>query len=213
MSKTRNRGGGTRAERESMAGLLAHRLAESGQTAAISVAELYRVHIPYHECRDRLGLASKGEYDVALLNLLCDPDLIRIDDDLVRAVERELASPEPGLAVLKNFAAARLEVRAGPVEPVSEESASVESEADTVEAEDASAAADAVPAGDAKEANGMDSAPGSCWQCDGALPRGPDIRFCPHCGSDQSTPRCPSCEFELDREWKYCPRCGAGSEG
>jgi predicted RNA-binding Zn-ribbon protein involved in translation (DUF1610 family) len=219
-------GGEAAAERASMASLLANRMVEAGhQASAISVAELHRVLLPYHECRDRLGLTSKGEYDVALLELLADPGLIQVDQDLVQAVRRELATPEPGLAVLKNFAAAKLKLRSAVARPdrvepeavdeqpgaVDEPAAATEPEA-VVEQEfeepTRSAAADLVD-----PLRAADSVPDPCHHCDGALPIGPDIRFCPHCGADQTIPRCDHCETELERTWKYCPRCGQEAEG
>lgn len=220
-----------------MASLLANRMVQAGhQASAISVAELHRVLLPYHECRDRLGLASKGEYDVALLELLADPGLIQIDQDLAQAVRRELTTPEPGLAVLKNFAAAKLKLRSEVARPdrvepetvleplavnepesMPEPAAATEPEAvvepdAVVEPEfdepTRPAAADLM---DPLEA--ADSVPDSCHGCDGALPIGPDIRFCPHCGADQTIPLCDRCETELERAWKYCPRCGQEAEG
>jgi len=236
MSNTLTPEGEARAERESMAGLLAKRMVESGQQAtSISVAELHRVLLPYHECRDRLGLASKGEYDVALLGLLSDPGAIRVDDDLAQAVRRELATPEPGLAVLKNFAAARLEMRTGAAKPeaVPEPDAAADDmgspdaadDAGSPDADDAGSPAAAAKADSpatvradesthsAGAGEAAESVPSSCLGCGGTLPIGPDISFCPHCGADQTTPRCADCNSELEPGWKYCPRCGQQAEG
>ncbi|MDX1390049.1 MAG: zinc ribbon domain-containing protein [Acidobacteriota bacterium] len=98
-----------------LARLVSRRLIESGETAEtpITVAELHRRLVPYPLCRSELGLASKAEYDVALLRMLVEERLAILNDRaLVRAAVEELESPEPGLAFLQKFAAS--ELRIGP---------------------------------------------------------------------------------------------------
>lgn len=98
-----------------LARLLAARLddREGPADAAITVAELRRELLPYPRCRQAAGLASKAEYDLALLDLLAEPDALEVDDpDLAEAVERERSAAEPGLGFLEGFAASRL--RPGP---------------------------------------------------------------------------------------------------
>lgn len=100
----------------SLGDLLVRRLRESGQPVEepITVAELHKVLLPYHRCRDALGYATKAEYDLALLRLLDDPDRVKIHErELAEAVEEQLESPEPGLGFLRNFAAAQLRLRVG----------------------------------------------------------------------------------------------------
>lgn len=100
-------------DHQEIAQLLARRLEASGQPreTAVTVAELHRVLLPYPECRDALGFATKAEYDLALLRFLRAGRYVRIDEgQLAEAVERELSSPEPGLAFLKHYAAAQLRV-------------------------------------------------------------------------------------------------------
>jgi predicted RNA-binding Zn-ribbon protein involved in translation (DUF1610 family) len=108
--------GGTEAtDRSGMTGLLARRLRDAGRgpDEAFTVAELRRSLLPYPRCRTALGLASKAEYDVALLRLLHGEGLLEADDpELDEDVERELESPEPALGVLDDHAATAL--RPGP---------------------------------------------------------------------------------------------------
>lgn len=101
-------------DHDSMAELLVHRLREAGQPAEepITVAELHKVLLPYHRCRDALGYATKAEYDLALLHLLRDRGRVKIHEKaLAEAVEEELESPEPGLGFLRNFAAVQVRLR------------------------------------------------------------------------------------------------------
>ncbi|MGW8283057.1 MAG: hypothetical protein ACWGON_07130, partial [Gemmatimonadota bacterium] len=95
----------------SLKGLLIRRLGEEGvpTRSPIAVAELYRRLVPYPVCRDALGLATKAEYDIELLRLLADDTSVAVPEHGLReAVSRELASPEPGLAILQRFAASEV---------------------------------------------------------------------------------------------------------
>ena len=47
-----------------------------------------------------------------------------------------------------------------------------------------------------------------CAYCGAALPEGRIVRFCPHCGQDQTPLRCHGCEAELEPGWSYCIDCG-----
>jgi predicted RNA-binding Zn-ribbon protein involved in translation (DUF1610 family) len=101
---------------KSLPGLLARRLREEGMAsgAAVSVAELHRRLLPYALCRSEMGYATKAEYDVAFLELLRDDRCTDVEEEaLLEAVSEELASPEPGLALLQRFAASEIHLHAG----------------------------------------------------------------------------------------------------
>lgn len=208
-----------------MRGLLARRLRDAGRgpDEAFTVAELRRSLLPYPRCRTALGLASKAEYDVALLRLLHADGLLAADDpELDEEVERELASPEPALGVLDDHAATAL--RPGPRlreelggdaarEPPPPETGSG---ADEGADEDADGAGDdREPAGDGGAArvvsgsSGTAPADGACAACGGDLPGAPGVRFCPHCGEGLEALRCRACGEEMAAGWRYCPFCGS----
>lgn len=223
---------------ERLAGLLARRLREEGigPDAEVSVAELRRRLLPYPYCRERLELASKAEYDVAMLKLLGDAGWMELDDeDLEDAVEREAAAAEPGLGFLEDFAAAH--VRPGPElaarvregdgadgeRPVDIGPAGGERAVRLVDGDEAPAdgaggeAASAAGAPTRRETpEGREASPragGSCRACGGDLPAREDLRFCPWCGADQRAPACGGCGTELAPEWSYCPECGEPTDG
>jgi hypothetical protein len=50
-----------------------------------------------------------------------------------------------------------------------------------------------------------------CVSCREALPDADGLRFCPHCGADQSAVACERCGTPIQRGWKFCIRCGARS--
>jgi len=202
-----------------IATLLERRLVEAGQDpeAPVSVAELHRVLLPYSECRTPLGFVTKAEYDLALLRLLADADRMEIDDELASAVEAELRAPEPGLAFLKNFAAARLRVRRRAV-PAARHAGSdpwMVSEEGEIEAPSPAPAPPPAPAARSEaatiaeaEVEAKAEARAECWRCAERLPSLPDVSYCPHCGTDQTIRPCDDCGAQLELAWSYCPRCG-----
>lgn len=232
--------GPTAAARE-LAALLGERLRVSDLEAdrALTVAELRRSLLPYPLCRERLSMASKAEYDVALLALLEDEELLEAEDELLEDVRKELASPEPGLGVLDEHAASS--VRPGPGlgadaggasrGPAGEAEAGAppgagrdettargvgrEDEAPGAAPEAASGPGDA-GAGASRASPGRGAGGGSpeaareaCGSCGTDLPGAEGVRFCPSCGADVTVPRCGDCGGELDAGWRYCPFCGS----
>jgi predicted RNA-binding Zn-ribbon protein involved in translation (DUF1610 family) len=221
-----------------MPGLLARRMEEEGMPAGIpiSVAELHRRLLPYPLCRDRLGYASKGEYDVELLKLIVDTDTVDVPETALReAVHMELSSPEPGLALLQRFAASEIRmnlsrVETGPpiaeLEPRRERGDFIPGLDDPllVPRDEAADALGIVDEDTGLEAAGADSAPATegagamveadstpstpCRSCGGDLPQREGVRFCPACGADQWCWPCPACGEEVERGWSYCAMCG-----
>ena len=210
--------------------LLARRLGEEGVAigSPIAVAELYRRLVPYSICRDALGLATKAEYDVALLQLLADGGSLDVEElALRRAVSQELASPEPGLAILQRFAASEVRLvgsddvpspapvievakSAGPP-PFSYETERLEQDRipglDDLEFVPEPPATDESP-----EPAGNESAC-NCVACSDPLPRRQGLRYCPDCGADQHRWPCGSCGETVERGWRYCAMCGTAQPG
>lgn len=185
--------------RGGMTGFLARRLRGAGRGAdeAFTVAELRRSLLPYPRCRTALGLASKAEYDVAVLRLLDGDGVLEADDPgLGEEVERELASPEPGLGVLDDHAATAL--RPG---PRLREALRAEGPTD--------ADGDGSEAGVVSRSSSGAPPSGACDACGGDLPGARGVRFCPHCGEGLGALRCGECGREVETGWRYCPFCGS----
>jgi|SRR5690348_6143099 len=47
-----------------------------------------------------------------------------------------------------------------------------------------------------------------CRYCNGALPAGRRVTFCPHCGQNLTVVNCLACGTELELGWKFCTTCG-----
>ena len=192
----------------------------------ISVAELHRRLLPYPLCRDRLGYASKAEYDVDLLRLLCDTRTVQVPETALReAAQTELNSPEPGLALLQRFAASEIRMlrfrggEAGGSRETGPPVAALETSkgrGDVIPGLDdplfvpRDEAADALGYGDDVEPaeSGAGEPREPCRSCGEHLPARAGVRFCPRCGADQMSWPCPACGEEVERGWSYCASCG-----
>lgn len=185
--------------RGGLSGLLRRRMSESGHEpgSSIAVAELQRVLLPYHLCRATLELATKAEYDLAILHLLSEE--MEIDEaELGAAVARELESPEPGLGFLRDFAASRVRVPRG-------------TNGTAVEPAPQGPPATAPPGPAGPSARRDASSP--CWKCGVDLPNVQGVRFCPSCGADQEAARCRECGEPRRPGWDFCPFCGTRTTG
>lgn len=49
---------------------------------------------------------------------------------------------------------------------------------------------------------------GRCRYCNGTLPSGRRLTYCPHCGQNLTVQHCPACNTELEVGWKFCTTCG-----
>jgi hypothetical protein len=214
---------------EDMRELLERRLEEEGMPARvpISVAELHRRLLPYPMCRDRLGFASKAEYDVDLLRLIVDDNTLQVPESaLVEAAQKELRSPEPGLAVLQRFAASEVMLRSAVIKRPGRE-APKEDAADRSDGEDEGPLETGPPIADLETGRGRgDFIPGlddpllvpQDESADALGRKRAQASATPRSeGSSSSDPaagRCRSCREPLpDRAGvRYCPRCGADQE-
>lgn len=49
----------------------------------------------------------------------------------------------------------------------------------------------------------------ACLWCREELPKKPNLRFCPWCGTDIRLVPCAACGEEVEPEWRFCTACGA----
>lgn len=201
--------------------LLRRRMAAEGVEAddPVAVAELHKRLLPYHTCREELGFATKAEYDVAMLELLADADLLSVAEPALReAVRSEIRGPEPGLGFLQRFAAS--EVRLTGTVPGPGGVALPKEHDRGADVEDVPPRV-AFPGGPAVSASADSASPAptlpdapadagrpTCRRCQAKLPPLEGVRFCPNCGADQVVPTCEDCGSEIEEGWKYCAFCG-----
>ena len=107
-------------------------------TGPFAVAEIYQDIIPYRSHRDLIGVEMSGDYEDALIRLLCgEGNYLLLDSAVAREeMQKELASPNPDTTLFREFAAVNVRLDPGRVrkgaglEP--EESAEI-SEADPID--------------------------------------------------------------------------------
>ncbi len=218
---------------DTMGELLSQRLSEEGMAAEIpiSIAELHRRLLPYPLCRDRLGFASKSEYDIGFLQLLIDDRTLHVPEvALIEATRKELSSPEPGLALLQRFAASEVRLRSLP--ETGSADMGMETGPPIADLETGRSRGDHLPGLDdpllvpqdesadalgrkpsetvtARLAEGGDvRSTQDCRSCRAPLPPRAGLKYCPGCGADQERWPCPSCGEEVERGWSYCALCG-----
>ena len=206
--------------------LILRRLARDGLApdAPIAVAELHRRLVPYALCREALGLTTKAEYDLALLQLLDDVGVEVEEKALREAVRRELQSPEPGLAILQRFAASEIRMVA-PDSVLTEETGAGEldvvSGPPPADHETERLPQDRIPGLDDLEfrpepgstptaQDPSASAVSDCRSCGAGLPSRDGLKYCPACGANQDRWPCPACGETVERGWRFCAMCGAG---
>lgn len=158
------------ASSETLARLLGARLADAGDPhRTVTLTEFVEAVMPYAYVRAALSLAGKGEYDLAILELLRRRDLIQADPPLVEAVETELGTPEPSLAFVPRFSDSILRLRPGALERVAEsETSSVAGEADAADEADEEAEREPIEA--SGETSGAAEADGRTAEADEDAP-------------------------------------------
>jgi hypothetical protein len=206
-------------------------------TIPFSVRELYEQIVPYRHNRRELAIETIDDYETAIARLLSgERGYVVADPAMQESLRRELASPTGDPGIFKDFADSTITlspvaasaltpvpgtVAAGMNTPASiDERASRGTSAPEMSAgQSAVAAFDAMspaavtpsaapPAASLLESLANVDVPGGCRFCGGTLPEGRETNYCPHCGENLRTRRCPACGAEMDASWKFCVTCG-----
>lgn len=203
----------------------------------VEIAEVVDSVVPYRTNRRALGLSSSEDYDMLLLRLVAgEGGFVRTEPpESQAAFVEQIRSPNPDLRILTHMSGVSLvleteqlayalgpdpdtafappepepdrepPMRVPPAEPAPVPLDSLRWTRATIEpvptAEDDEA-------GPADPAEGGAARPARCAFCGGTLPQGRSVKFCPHCGENQSATRCPECQSELELGWQFCVNCG-----
>jgi hypothetical protein len=204
-------------------------------TQPFEVGELFQTILPYRLHRRELGLQSNQDYERVLMELLAGPrGYLVVDDKMRDTLAAQLAAPEPDASVIREFASSHValapewlhlldaQTRTSGTQgavgtPTPTRSVGAHR---TGSGSFAASGTPPVSAGIPSEAGPRRAAKpiaiGSgehCTFCNGELPAGRQISFCPHCGQDLTVVHCPACGSELERGWKFCVTCGRSSGG
>lgn len=197
------------------------------------VGELFQTILPYRLHRRELGLQSNQDYERVLLELLAGPRGYLVVDDRMRdvlAAQLESATPNP--AVIRDYASAHVALAPEWLHLLEAQTRGSGTQGAVgtptpgrgtgthrtgsgsipiagTPAGSMGASAEAAPRRAARPiAIAVDQ---HCSFCNGELPAGREIVFCPHCGQDLTIVHCPACGSELERDWQFCVTCGRSS--
>jgi hypothetical protein len=207
-------------------------------TIPFSVRELYEQLIPYRHNRRELAIETNDDYETAIARLLSgERGYVVADPAMQESLRRELDSPTGDPGIFKDYADATITlsaaaaaaqtpvpgtVAAGMTTPASAEKRDAGDHLAARDSEGAVAAFDAMspsaiapaatpPAASLLESLSGREAPDDCRFCGGTLPEGRETNYCPHCGENLRTRRCPACGAEMDASWKFCITCGSAA--
>ncbi|MEO8946089.1 MAG: zinc ribbon domain-containing protein [Gemmatimonadaceae bacterium] len=202
-----------------------------------TVRELYEQMVPYRHNRRELAIETNDDYETAVARLLSgERDYLTADPELQESLRREIASPTGDPGIFKDHADATVTLTAAAesaLTPVPATAGVGMTTPDTLPrhteaaprtemtpGQSAMAAFDAMsPGASAPEAANTSvpslleslspvEMPTGCRFCSGTLPEDRETNFCPHCGENLRTRRCPACGSEMDMSWKFCVTCG-----
>jgi hypothetical protein len=191
-----------------------------------SVQELYEQLVPYRHNRRDMAIETNQDYEAAIALLLSgERGYVRPDAKMQEALKREIASQAGDLGIFKEYAQAQLTLaplndatRVSVLTPVATPVAEpVRSPAAAPIAGATATSSAPSPTGPIVPEQQVPSllssltsipVPTGCRFCGGTLPEDRDANYCPHCGENLKTQRCPACGAEMDNSWKFCVACG-----
>lgn len=161
----------------------------------LTLAEIRTTIAPYRTSRRALELESSEDYELVLMRLCAgEGGLARTEPPEVCAefeAEVESSNPDLGLVHKHEKAAVYLDDRAV--------ARALDPKPDL---------AFAPPPDPASAAPTAEPSAARCTACDGVLPPGRAVNFCPHCGHSQILTSCPVCQSDLEAGWRHCVSCG-----
>lgn len=183
-----------------LAAVLVRQLGGAGRETTVHA--ITHTLVPYRRFREALGVETAEDYELALVRLLAGERGYADVPPAVRAhCADELLNPSPDVAVYRGYAAEPVTVRQAPAVPL-----------ETAALPAAPIPEPDVPVPSARTLTAEDLG-GRCRYCSKDLPAGRRLVFCPHCGQNLTTLRCPACSTELELGWKFCVTCGRGLAG
>ena len=201
--------------------------AQSGTPSGpVSVRAIRKEILPYRAERRNLGLSSVEDYETVLLRLVAEEKgFVKTAPRTAAERCREiLATPNPDLGVLEEIAESTIQftsLAAGPSFDQTAGRQDGQTAEKTVGRQDGQTAGGSVereiPKSEAPQPKppAPTQSPGrpavlpSCRHCNGSLPSGRTVVFCPWCGERLVPLLCEQCGTEFESEWRHCITCGS----
>ena len=167
-----------------------------------TVGDLHQQVLPYRHFRRDLGLETNQEYELVLMELLTGArGYLDVDERLRDQLGKELVSPSPEPSRVRDFADASVSLNVAAQAAVGAQAGDIARGQRTP-----AAATRSVPSSSLGKSELT-----HCRFCNGELPQGRSLRFCPHCGQNLEVLNCPACGAEVETGWKFCVACGKAS--
>jgi hypothetical protein len=171
----------------------------------LALADIRDGILPYRANRRALQLETSEDYEIALMRLCAgEAGFARTDPyeaQLEFASELESSNPDLGLIQRQQKAVLYLDQDAvARVTDATPDSAFAPREPDVER--DRGAKKTPPPR------ERVETGAAQCSRCEGPLPKGRVVNFCPQCGQDLRRRLCPQCNTQLEPEWKHCVSCG-----
>ncbi len=168
--------------------------------------EVYERLVPYRSDRSILRVATRQDYEMAVLRLLSgERGYASLEPgDIREALRREAGESNADTGLFRQFPDAILSLNRIAAERFLRGDGAYAPPPPSLPL-------DSPQAGEVVEQPGeMEvDATEQCPYCGETLPAGRKVNFCPQCGQPPSGElRCPACGGEVDVGWRYCVSCG-----
>ena len=168
--------------------------------------EVYERLVPYRSNRSILRVATRQDYEMAVLRLLSgERGYTSLEPgDIREALRREARESNADTGLFRQFPDAILSLNRIAAERFLRGDGAYAPPPPSLPL-------DSPQAGEVAEQPGeMEvDATEQCPYCGETLPAGRKVNFCPQCGQPPSGElRCPACGGEVDVGWRYCVSCG-----
>jgi predicted RNA-binding Zn-ribbon protein involved in translation (DUF1610 family) len=207
--------------------------AQSGAPSGpVSVRAIRKEILPYRAERRNLGLSSVEDYETVLLRLVAEEKgFVKTAPGTAAERCREvLAHPNPDLDVLEEIADSTIQFTSLAAGPNFEQTTGRQDgqtvtltasrqdgqtaggtvERKTPKAEPApSSPSHESPSRPANQPPRRQAAEAVCQHCNGTLPTGRVVVFCPWCGERLIPLLCAQCGAEFESGWRHCVTCGS----
>lgn len=206
--------------------LLFRRLVLTAQAAdalarPIDLGEIMDTFVPYKAARRDGMIETNDDYLHTVMMLVAgEREYVFADDLMQDDLRNELATSNPDLGLLRTYLNATVRLSSTAVDQVLGGDTQIDLRPSTpiaasvVLQEPVARMSDPVPAPVAATPEvAVPSTPRvththDCPYCAQVLPTGRDAKYCPNCGINLKTRRCPGCSTEIESAWKFCVTCG-----
>ena len=177
----------------------------------MALADIRNLILPYRANRRALQLETSEDYEIALMRLCAGEGGFARTDPYEAQLEfaTELESSNPDLTLIQRQEKILVYLDPDAVARVAESNPELAFAPPQASPERRRSNRKSSPAREKVDTREkVDNGSSRCSRCEGELPTGRVVNFCPQCGQDLRRRYCSQCNTELEPEWKHCVSCG-----